>query len=73
MHILRLFLGFLGPRQWTCDDRDRSFQVNYLSPFLLTTELGDRVHRVVNVSSDAIDLCSIGDVKTEINRNKFNV
>ncbi|MDQ0851262.1 NAD(P)-dependent dehydrogenase (short-subunit alcohol dehydrogenase family) [Arthrobacter sp. B3I9] len=49
--------GIMGPRQLTADGHEKTFQVNHLAPFLLTTELMDVLTAsnatVINTSSAA--------------------
>ena len=52
--------GIMGPRELTVDGHEKTFQVNHLAPFLLTTELMDVLTAskatVINTSSVANSL-----------------
>jgi NAD(P)-dependent dehydrogenase (short-subunit alcohol dehydrogenase family) len=49
--------GIMGPRQLTVDGHEKTFQINHLAPFLLTTELMDVLTAskatIINTSSAA--------------------
>ena len=62
--------GIMGPRELTVDGHEKTFQVNHLAPFLLTTELLDVLTAskatIINTSSAANSLygkLDIGDLE----------
>ncbi|GMA31526.1 hypothetical protein GCM10025875_15180 [Litorihabitans aurantiacus] len=67
--------GVFGERRPTDDGHERTFQINHLSPFLLTELLHDRLvggGSVVNTSSVAAARFGVIDIDDLDNRKRFN-
>src|SRR6478735_696896 len=68
--------GIMGARELTVDGHEKTFQINHLAPFLLTTELMDTLTasraKVINTSSAANSLYGRLDIDDLDVANKYS-